>query len=799
MKKNLCWVLSASLFMVVLMGLAAPAWAYYGSLPMMVRLNGGSQVGTRMENVLDFGRKDIRYIKSGCDVGIRVDSDFSGEVQKLWLTVMGQQTEYAVFDKNRDGDFPSENVFPYEITIFFVSGQTIDGKTVDLSDPSKVYAITMASVASDGKYIEQTEFFRVVNEVNGEYVIPNETAEAIPPVTNTADSGSCGELATWSFDRATGTLTISGTGTMKDFLSPRYASLDLPWRDFGSDIKTVHIGNGITRIGAYAFAVCDNLTAVTLPDSVTHIGDSSFAYCKSLKSFSISKNIAAIASTAFSGCSNLETFYVEPGNTKFRVLDGVLYNDAATVLVAYPEAKGTAFTVPDHVQVIGNGAFSDNRSLISVVIPEGTTNIDGLAFMDCRALKSVTLPSTLKSIGNGAFAYCTTLPAISLPEGLTNIDSLAFVDNVALSSLSLPNSLISIGDNAFERCVSLTVINIPSKVSQIGQKPFNGCEKISAIQVAADNQSYCSVDGILYDKNMTTLVTCPQGKTGDLTIPAGVTQIGPYAFENCYNLRTVTLPESIIKIGERAFSSCSNHKGGLVSVNIPHGITEIEEYTFLGSTQLASVTLPEGLTSIGKYAFLHCRLETVVIPDTVTFIGEGVFNAETVLQGRSGGYAETYAKQNGMEFSPIEMSPITAAPTRSTVLVNGQSVAFDAYGINGNNYFKLRDLAKVLSGTGKQFEVTWDGKNNAINLLSGQPYTVAGGELTQGDGTTKTAQISTSTIYLDGQPVSLLAYNIGGNNYFKLRDVGQTLDFNVTWDGARNTIIIDTTQSYTPD
>lgn len=141
----------------------------------------------------------------------------------------------------------------------------------------------------------------------------------------------------------------------------------------------------------------------------------------------------------------------------------------------------------------------------------------------------------------------------------------------------------------------------------------------------------------------------------------------------------------------------------------------------------------------------------------------------------------------------------TAAPNRSTVLVNGEQVAFDAYTINQNNYFKLRDLAKVLSGTGKQFEVTWDGSNKAINMLSGKPYTAVGGELAQGDGTNKTATINTATIYLDGQPVSLLAYTINQNNYFKLRDVGQAFDFDVTWDGANNTIVIDTNQSYTAD
>lgn len=141
---------------------------------------------------------------------------------------------------------------------------------------------------------------------------------------------------------------------------------------------------------------------------------------------------------------------------------------------------------------------------------------------------------------------------------------------------------------------------------------------------------------------------------------------------------------------------------------------------------------------------------------------------------------------------------LTATPTASKVLVNDTNISFDAYTINGNNYFKLRDLAKVLSGTEKQFEVTWDGTKNAINLLSSKSYTVAGGELASGDGKAKTPTLSTSKIYIDGTEVQLTAYTISGNNYFKLRDVMQKFNVGVGWDKATSTITIDTKIGYTP-
>jgi hypothetical protein len=148
--------------------------------------------------------------------------------------------------------------------------------------------------------------------------------------------------------------------------------------------------------------------------------------------------------------------------------------------------------------------------------------------------------------------------------------------------------------------------------------------------------------------------------------------------------------------------------------------------------------------------------------------------------------------------APVPPSPATAKPTSSHVLVNGTQTSFDAYNISDNNYFKLRDLAYVLSGTPKQFEVGYDDATKAITLTSGQSYTAVGGEMESSGTGNKAATPTSSKIYLDGAEISLTAYNIGGYNYFKLRDIGQAFDFGVDWDGASQTIAIDTGKGYTP-
>ena len=151
-----------------------------------------------------------------------------------------------------------------------------------------------------------------------------------------------------------------------------------------------------------------------------------------------------------------------------------------------------------------------------------------------------------------------------------------------------------------------------------------------------------------------------------------------------------------------------------------------------------------------------------------------------------------------------------ANPTTSPIYVNGVLTKFDAYNINGNNYFKLRDVALSVRGSQKQFEVIWNPSytetvngqsvRGCIEMISNKAYTTVGGEMALGDGIKKTANITTSPILKDGNKVTnLTGYNIKGNNYFKLRDLGILFDFDVTWDGARKAVVIDTTKSYTED
>lgn len=143
------------------------------------------------------------------------------------------------------------------------------------------------------------------------------------------------------------------------------------------------------------------------------------------------------------------------------------------------------------------------------------------------------------------------------------------------------------------------------------------------------------------------------------------------------------------------------------------------------------------------------------------------------------------------------LSLFAVKPTASRVLVDGKAVAFQAYTIGESNYFKLRDIAMTLNGTAKQFEVLYDGTSHSVTLYKNTAYTAVGGEMAAPGGTAAVnAARSSSNVYLGGAALALSAFTIGGNNYFKLRDIAGAIDFGVIWDGDANTIRIDTTKSY---
>ena len=182
-------------------------------------------------------------------------------------------------------------------------------------------------------------------------------------------SGTCGANLTWTFNESTGTLTISGTGTMNNYLSS-----NRPWESYERSIVNVVINNGVKTIGNYAFYYCDNLTSIIIPDSVTTIGERAFAECDDLTFLIIPDSVTTIGEWAFGHCHNLSSIII--GNS---------------------------------VTIISNYAFAACWSLTGVIIPNSVTVIGNCAFNGCESLTSVTIPASVTTIGKDTFSHCYKL------------------------------------------------------------------------------------------------------------------------------------------------------------------------------------------------------------------------------------------------------------------------------------------------------------------------------------------------------------------------------------------------------
>ena len=185
--------------------------------------------------------------------------------------------------------------------------------------------------------------------------------------------------------------------------------------------------------------------------------------------------------------------------------------------------------------------------------------------------------------------------------------------------------------------------------------------------------------------------------------------------------------------------------------------------------------------------------------------GNIYYSSKDLLNNRQGAYdtlktayAETHIENDTQNQTKpnVPVKTVNAKYSKSSVMVNGVEKTLEAYNIDGYNYFKLRDLAYVLNDTDKQFDTVWDEDKQSITLSLGEKYTEAGGELEAGNGSDKTAAVSNATLYVNNSPVECEAYNIDGNNFYKLRDVAKAVDFGVVWNNELNAIGIVTLVGY---
>ena len=376
------------------------------------------------------------------------------------------------------------------------------------------------------------------------------------------------------------------------------------------------------------------------------------------------------------------------------------YKGKATKTLTRKRAEkliGEHIVIPDGYSAIGEKAFANRREIISITFPSSLVDIGYGAFYACTSLKDITIPDSVTKIGEWAF-YATALTNIAVSASVTKIGECAFVccnfladitvnsDNPSYSSqdgalfnkdkttlikipaektgaYTVPDSVTELARYAIDECRLLAEITIPAGIKENLEidifNPFDHCMALERVTIDPDNPSYSSRDGVLFNKDKTTLIFYPPGKTDKTyVIPDTVTKIGVKAFEGNPYFTSVTIPDSVKKIESKAFSDCT----GLTEMFIPASVEHIHQYVFSHCNALKVLTIsgdnpnytsehkvlfnkdktvlieysdreaeddyiiPGSVKSIDWFAFCGCKsLKSVVIPEGVKHIGMHAF------------------------------------------------------------------------------------------------------------------------------------------------------------------------------
>lgn len=268
---------------------------------------------------------------------------------------------------------------------------------------------------------------------------------------------------------------------------------------------------------AYIFESCDIISLV-FPENTKAIGSHALYDCADLAEINIPAGVDSIGSEAFAGTAITE------------------------------------ITLPENLRSAGSYMlYSTNLESLSLpasltVIPEG--------FVQGTFLKEIDLKGQVTEIGLNAFKDCAYLESVTGYDAIEKIKNYAFFNCLSLGEAPVSDRTASIGTEAFANCSALTQIVVPASTTYIGSRAFTNCGSMEEISVADENTEYSSAEGILYDKNMTTVICCPSGRSAEVIVPEGVTAIGNNGFEACTKLTAIELPASAASVGNEAFKLC---------------------------------------------------------------------------------------------------------------------------------------------------------------------------------------------------------------------------------------------------
>lgn len=321
--------------------------------------------------------------------------------------------------------------------------------------------------------------------------------------------------------------------------------------------------------------------------AVSEIADHSFDGCNA-NDIAIPASVEAIGDNAFANCKNLINVNVDENNTYYTSDHGILFNDKKTKLIYCPDGKKLGEIVISGecgseaewrlydsgvLLIAGKGKMADYEKAEQQPWAEYRNNIT-----------SVVFDGYITHIGSNGFMDCNNVKYVILPESVSTINWRAFDHCLSMNEIMIPDCVESISWGAFHHCDSLEKIVIGKSLRELDPTAFNACKQVIKISVSDENAYFTSVDEVLYDKSMTSLVLYPRGISEQFIIADTVSTVGKWACQSC-KFSEIVLPTHVSELRFASLSWCVN----MTSITIPLSVTKIGENSFEHDDNLTDV------------------------------------------------------------------------------------------------------------------------------------------------------------------------------------------------------------------
>lgn len=477
--------------------------------------------------------------------------------------------------------------------IYYSKGRYVYAYNIETSENKIVYAISSSDLGRNPSYSPFVNIYVDGNEIEFYKKIYRDGKYTVAFDSDTLDYQNFDSITGVLIDKTEETVDVFGEIQLSaEILSTsEVAGIDIMWKSSDNNIASVNEYGRVKGMNAGEAIITAECMDYTATCKVTVSGD----------------GVSGV-------CGDNATWYFDSAINKLSINGtGTIINyseDSESPWSAFNSNIKTA-EISDGITGIGEYAFYGCESLENVMIPDSVKDIGIYAFAFCTSLTKVDIPNGITCIEENLFQGCTNLKNVTIPDSVLYINYWAFDDCKSLERIVLPNGLKEILNGAFSGCESVYSINIPDDLTYLNSGEFSDCLKLKEFTVNQQCKNYSSVNGVLFNKDKTDLISCPPGKIEEFyKIPDSVTKVWGHAFENCSRIKSIEIPDTVTYIGAYAFEYAN-----LSNDTLPNGVTSIGSRAFYGSVGLETIFITDKITEIGSEAFAACSTIKSIMVD----------------------------------------------------------------------------------------------------------------------------------------------------------------------------------------